>query len=180
MNGVKNKKFSIKDITILAACTSIIFVQEQALFFLPNIQLTVLLLVVYSKRLGLIKTSIIIFIHTLLDCIVTGSLNLYYFPFMLLGWLLIPIIITIFFKKCENPLILAAMGVVFSLLYSWCFIIPNLLIPNGNITGTSFVSYLVADLPFESLIAASSFISILWLYIPCIKIFDKVLKEAKA
>ena len=103
MNGVKNKKFSIKDITILAACTSIIFVQEQALFFLPNIQLTVLLLVVYSKRLGLIKTSIIIFIHTLLDCIVTGSLNLYYFPFMLLGWLLIPIIITIFFKKCENP-----------------------------------------------------------------------------
>ena len=103
MNGVKHKKFKIIDIAIIASCISIIFVQEQILSFLPNIQLTILLLVVYSKKLGCLKTSIIVIIHSLLDCLVTGSLNLYYFPFILIGWLIIPIIITLFFKKCESP-----------------------------------------------------------------------------
>ena len=39
----------VKDITIIAAFAAILFIQEQALSFLPNIQLTVFLLVLYSK-----------------------------------------------------------------------------------------------------------------------------------
>ena len=176
MLGVNNK-FSIKDIAIVAACISIIFVQEQLLFFLPNIQLTILLLVVYSKRLGFIKTSIVVVVHTFLDCLVTGSLNLYYFPFMMIGWMMIPIIICLFFRKCENPFIFSIMGIVFALIYCWIFIIPNILIPNGFINSTGIINYLVADSTFEILLAASSFISILWLYTPCVKAFDKILKE---
>ena len=179
MNGI-SKKFSIKDIAIIAACIAIVFVQEQILFFLPNIQLTVLLFIVYSKRLGLVRTSIIVVIHTLLDCLVTGSLNLYYFPFMLLGWIIIPFIITIFFKKCENPFVLAVMGIVFSFIYSWMFVIPNILIPSGYININVIINYLIADITFEILLAASSFISVLWLYTPCIKTFDKVVKEMYA
>lgn len=176
MHGV-NSRFTIRDIAIIAACISIIFVQEQILSFLPNIQLTILLLVVYSKRLGFIRTSIIVVVHTFLDCLVTGSLNLYYFPFMMLGWMIIPFIITIFFRRCENSFILAIMGTIFALIYCWIFIIPNILIPNGFMNITSIINYLIADLTFEILLAASSFISILWLYIPCAKVFDKILKE---
>lgn len=169
--------FSVKDIVVVAACISIVFVQEQILSFLPNIQLTILLLILYSKKLGLIKTSIIIVIHSFLDCLVTGSLNIYYFPFMLIGWVFIPIIIKIFFKKTESVFILAVMGIVFSLLYSWIYIIPNVLIPNESITKVGIINYLVADATFEVLLASSSFLSILWLYNPCSKAFDKILKE---
>lgn len=179
MRGVKRINFRIIDIAIIASCISIIFVQEQILSFLPNIQLTILLLIVYSKKLGFIKTSLIVVIHTLLDCLITGSLNLYYFPFMLLGWMIIPIIISIFFKKCESPIVLAVMGIVFAIIYSWIFIIPNIIIPNGFLNGVGIINYILADILFEVLLAASSFISILWLYIPCSKVFEKVLNETK-
>ena len=52
----------VKDITIIAILAAILFVQEQALSFLPNIQLTVFLLVLYSKTLKLWKVLLIIFI----------------------------------------------------------------------------------------------------------------------
>lgn len=168
---------SIKDVVVIATCISIVFVQEQILSVLPNIQLTILLLVLYSKKLGLIKTSIIVIIHSFLDCLVIGSLNLYYFPFMLIGWLLIPIIINLFFKKTESVIILSIMGIVFALLYSWVYIIPNVLIPNESISKLGLINYLAADILFEVLLAGSSFLSILWLYNPCSKVFDKVLKE---
>lgn len=170
-------RFSIKDIVIIAACISIIFVQEQILSFLPNIQLTILLLVLFSKKLGIIRTSIIIIIYSFLDCLVTGSLNLYYFPFMLIGWLLIPVIITLFCKKTESSIILALMGIIFAVFYSWIYIIPNVLIPNEAISVISVINYLAADLTFEVLLASSSFLSILWLYSPCSIAFDKILKE---
>jgi len=168
---------SIKDIVIIAACISIVFVQEQLLSFLPNIQLTSLLLILYSKKLGLIKTIIIVIIHSFLDCLVTGSLNLYYFPFMLMGWLLIPVIINLFFRKTESVITLSIMGIVFALLYSWAYIIPNVLIPNESISNVGLINYLAADITFEIILASSSFLSILWLYNPCSKVFDKILKD---
>ena len=83
------KKITIKDMVIIAVCTAILFVQEELLSFLPNIQFTVFLIVLYSKKLGFFKTSFIVIIHTILDNLFMGSFNIIYFPFMLLGWLLI-------------------------------------------------------------------------------------------
>lgn len=170
-------KFSIKDIVLVAACISIIFVQEQILSFLPNIQLTVLLLVLFSKKLGFVKTSIIILIHTLLDCLITGSLNLYYFPFMVLGWLSIPLICCTFFKKTNSSLILGTVGIIGSLIFSWIFIIPNILVANSTVNLSIITYYLIADLPFEAILACSSFLSIIWLYNHCSKVFDVVLNK---
>ena len=170
-------KFSIKDIVLIAACISIVFVQEQILSFIPNIQLTVLLLVLFSKKLGFIKTTIIVFIHSLLDCLITGSLNLYYFPFMILGWLSIPLICCTLFKKINSSLILGIAGIMGSLIYSWIFIIPNIIVANSTINLSIIIYYLVADLPFEALLACSSFLSIVWLYNPCSKVFDDILSK---
>ena len=52
--------FRTKDLTIIAVFSAILFVQELALSFIPNVQLTVFLLVLYSKVFGLKKTFIII------------------------------------------------------------------------------------------------------------------------
>ena len=62
LNIMENKlKITVKDICYIAALTAILVVQEFALSFLPNIQLTILLLMVYSRVLGLKKTFFILF-----------------------------------------------------------------------------------------------------------------------
>ena len=134
----------IKDITVIAFFTGILFIQEQLFSFIPNVQLTVFLLVLYSKVFGLKKTCIIILIHTILDNFVIGSLNLIYFPFMLIGWLIIPIVTTTILKKTNNNIVLALAGIIFSLIYCWIFIIPNVIVYKINI-----LTYLSADIIFE-------------------------------
>ena len=162
----------IKDITLIAILTTILFVQEQLLSFIPNVQLTVFLLVIYSKVLDFKKTSIIVLLHTLLDNIINGSMNIIYFPFMLLGWMLIPIFITTVFKKTENSLILGLIGIAFSFIYCWLFMIPQIIIYNVNI-----FEYLLSDLFFEIALAISSFLTILWLYGVTSKFLRNILKK---
>ena len=58
-----NKVLSVRDIAIVAILTAILFVMEQVLSLVPNVQLTVLLLMIFAKKLGILKSSIIILIH---------------------------------------------------------------------------------------------------------------------
>lgn len=157
-----------KEIVVLALFAALLFVQEQVLTFLPNIQLTVFLLILYSKMLGMKKTLLIILIHVLLDNLVMGSMNPLFICFMLLGWSIIPI--TLHILKVESSMKLAVLSIVFALLYSWVYIIPNVIVYEMD-----FMAYLMADIPFELLLAMSSFITTLWLYEPCKKVFIKYL-----
>lgn len=155
----------VKDITLMALLTAILFVQEQAFTLLPNIQLTVMLLVLYSKVLGLKKTTFIILVHTLLDNLVMGSFNLYFIAFMLAGWLLIPLLLTTVFKKVESTIALAFLGILFSFLYSWVMAPASLIIQDA-LTLPLLIAYLQIDIWWEILLAMSSFLTILWLYEP--------------
>lgn len=166
------KKINVKDICIIAVSTAIIFVLEQLLSFLPNIQLTVFLIVLFSKKLKFLKTIIIVIIHTILDNLVMGSFNIIFFPFMLIGWSIIPIMLSTLFKKINSSLGLSLLGILFSFIYCFIMIIPNIIILK-----IEFLPYFIADIPFELLLALSSFLSILWLYKPCCKLFDIVLDE---
>ena len=98
MAGKQNKKswITVRDITDIAVLACILFIQEELLTFLPNIQLTIFLLILYSKKLGFIRTSIIVAIHVILDNLVMGSFNLVYTPAMFIGWMTIPILICLF------------------------------------------------------------------------------------
>ena len=168
----ENKMLTTRDITLIAILTAILFVQEQVLSFLPNFQLTVFLLVLFSKKIGFINTIIITTIHVLLDNLVMGSFNFIYVPFMLIGWLIIPVLLNTIFKKVNSNILLAVLGVMFSFIYCWIYIIPNCIILQ-----TDFFSYLIADVIWEILLASSSFITILLLYTPCSNVLDKVLKR---
>ena len=166
-------KSKTRTLVIIAILSVILFVQEQVLNFLPNINLTIFLLVLYSKKLGFKMTSAIIFIYCLLDNIIMGSFNITYFPFMLIGWLLVPLFVCIIFKDINDEKRLALLGAGLSFLYCWVFIIPGILIMK-----IGFLSYLVSDIPFELLLALSSFLSILLLYKPCSSLFDHyILKQ---
>lgn len=160
---------TVKDITLIALLAVILFVQEEALSFIPNVQFTVFLLILYAKKLGFFKTCFIILIYVILDNLAMGSLNFIFMPFMFIGWILIPIIVCTFFKKTENPLPLAFIGVICSFAYCWIYMIPACYI--GKIDP---VAYFTADILWELILAACSFLSVLWLYKPCADIFVKI------
>lgn len=162
-----------KDIILLALLTAILFIQEQILSFLPNIQLTVFLIILYSKVFKTKKTIVMVLIYVILDNLFMGSMSLLYTPAMLIGWLIIPITMGTIFKNVEKPLYLGLLGVMYSFIYSFLFIIPNMIL-----TKISFAAYMISDIPFEIMLAGSSFITIIWLYEPLKKVLEKLtLKE---
>ncbi len=165
-------KLTVKKITIYALLTSILFVQEQALSFLPNIQLTFFLIILYTKVLGRTPTLIITVTHVLLDCLCNGSLTPIILIPMLIGLCIIPITLGTFFKNVKNPLILASFGVLYSICYCMCFTITNWLFLKVNIK-----AYIIADIPFVILLSMSSFLSILLLYQPLSNILHKCLEK---
>ena len=154
---------AIKDTALIAICAAVLFVQQMAFSFLPNIQLSTLLIVLYAKVLGFKRTSLIIVIHVIAYNLLSpfGSVIPVYIPFMFTAWMLIPISLSTFLKKIESSLGLAFVGLVFGFVYGWMYIPPAVFI-----TGTPFVAYLVMDIPFEIVMAISNFITILWLYYP--------------
>lgn len=168
---MKNNQI-IKNITILAFLTSILFVQEQILQFIPNIQLTIFLIILYAKKLKLKNTIIIILIHTILDNIFYSTFHL--IPIMFIGWMIIALGIYIFFKKIENPIILALYSIIGSLIYSSIFMIYNIITIKIN-----FLSYIIADIPFTIILSISSFLSVMWLYQPLKQLMDKFLKQGE-
>ncbi|MCM1260957.1 MAG: hypothetical protein NC182_07505 [Prevotella sp.] len=155
-------KRTCRQMVYYALFTAILFVQEQLLGFLPNIQFTIFLLVLYAKVFGCLPTLGIIMIHVGLDCIINGSIAPFVVIPMGIGYAFIPIFIHFFLKNTNKPLFLALYGILSSILYSLCFTITNALFLDISIK-----HYILADIPFVLLLCASSFLSILWLYAPC-------------
>ena len=86
---------------------------------------------------------------------------------MMIGWMLIPLLLNSLFKKVNDSFPLGLLGILFSFLYSWI-----MLIPQAFITEVDLAAYWIADIPFEILLALSSFLTILWLYQPSIKVLQ--------
>ncbi len=160
----------IKEITLMAALSCILFVQKIILSLLPNISLTVFLMILYAKKLGFFKSSIIILVYIILDNLVVGSFNIIFTPFMILGWMLIPILTCTLFKKVDHPLWLGGLGIVCSFFYCWIYLIPNVIFLHLDP-----MYYLIQDLTFEIILAVSSFLSTIILYHPLSKVFDSYL-----
>ena len=163
---------STKDITLISVMTTILFVQEQLLSSLPGIQLTIFLMVLYTKTLGFTKSTLIIILHVLLDNLYMGSFSLMYTPTMLIGWLIIPLTLSTVFKKVENPISLGILAMIYSFIYSWLYVIPSYLLFKIDP-----ILYIMSDIPFEIMLALCSFVSVLLLYNPCFKAIRSLLKE---
>jgi len=161
---------SIKDAALIAVCAAILFVQQLALSFLPNIQFTTLLIILFTKVLGFKKTTFIIIIHVMVINILSpyGPLMPIYIPSMFIGWMLIPIGLTTIFKKLNSAYALALFGFVFGFVYGWLYIPIAVLVLD-----IPFEAYFMMDLPFELIMALSNFLTVLWLYEPLRKMLQK-------
>lgn len=148
----------IKDIVLISTLTAILFVQQIALSFIPNVQLTTLLILVYTKVIGFKKTSIIIMLHVLIFNILSpfGPSLIVEIPFMIIAWIIFSLVSKLL---RENVYVLATFGFLFGFIYGFILIIPAVLIMDSP-----FLPYLISDIPFEILMALANFITIIWLY----------------
>jgi len=155
------------DVALIAILSAILLVQQIALSFLPNVQTTVLLIVLYTKVLGFKKTTLIIMIHVILYNTLSpfGAVIPLHFISMFVGYMIIPISLQTIFKKLKSPLQLASAGLLFGFLYGWAFIPVSVFV-----LGIPFMTYFLMDLPFEMVMAVSNFLSIYWLYEPLSKL----------
>ena len=160
-----------RELCVMALLTVILFAQEQMLNFLPNINFTILLMVLYAKTLGFAKSSMIITVYLLFDAIYMGSLNPIWTTAQWIGWMMIPILMCTVFKKTEDSLKLAFVGALCALLYCWILILPTMWVLHVN-----FKAYMIKDIPFELLLAASAFLGILLLYDPLRKLLNKLMR----
>ncbi len=164
---------AIKDAALIAVLTSILFVQQLALSFMPNVQFTTLLLVLYAKVIGFKKTSLIVVIHVMAVNILSpfGPVLPIQIPAMLIGWFLVPFLLTTIFRKFNSAWSLAIFGFFFGFVYCWMYIPASVFILD-----IPFLTYLYADIVFELIFAVSNFLTILWLYEP----LKKLLIEQKS
>lgn len=157
----------VKDVALLGILTAILYLVDQVLSFVPFLQLSMLLIILFSRKMGTLKTSIIVIIYVILEYIGAGF-NLLFFIFSVIGWLFVPLLTNFLFRKTKSVISIALQGVLFSFLYSWIHIIPSCIIIESSI-----IDYLSMDVFFEISLAISSFVSILLLYKPLEKVIDR-------
>lgn len=158
---MKGMRYKLIDLMIISMFTAIIFTLEQALSGIPNVQTTVLLLILYTRLLGFKKTMIIVILHTLADNLYMGSLTPNVFIPMLIAWSLIPLLLSTVFKKFKGIVSLTIFAFLFGFIYGWVFIPFQMFIMD-----VEFLPYFLADLPFELLMALSGALSVSILYQP--------------
>lgn len=149
------------DLAVIAILTVIVFTVEQALSFIPNVQLTVVLLIIYTKVVGFKKTIIIVLLHTVIDNLYNGSINPFIVMPMLIGWSLIPILLSTIFRKFDSPVWMMLFAFIFGFVYGWMFI------PFTSYQfGINAWAYFLSDLPFEAVMGVSGAISVGLFYTP--------------
>ncbi len=160
-----------RELCIMAMLTVLLFAQEELLNFLPNINFTILLILLYAKVFGLAKCAMIVTVYLIFDAVYMSSLNPIFTSFQWLGWMVNPILTCTLFKNTEDSLRLAFAGALYALMYCWIMIFPTIYILHVPAKG-----YIAADIPFELLLAASAFLGILLFYEPLRKLLNKLMR----
>ena len=174
MNSARTRT---KKLVLIAMFIAIIFAQEEALTFIPNVQLTVLLLMVYGAVVGPLWGSVIVLAHCFLDNVFMGSLMPQVFIPMALGW---ECVMLLGFLGKKFPLYVKVIfSILGALIYCWMFVLFN----SFMFVNIDIYKYIIADIPFEIILCCSSGISVALLYVPIYKLandgynFDKIEKE---
>jgi len=163
----------LRRLIILAMSVTILFVQEQVLTFIPNVQFTTLLIVLYASLFTFRENVIIIFVHVILDSLYMGAFNPLYMTPMFIGWVLIPLFYNTVMGKTKDEKKLAGFAFIMGFVYGWTFI-PFAMFQLGI---DNFWAYLIADIPFEIIMALTNFMTVLWLYKPMYVILSRELER---
>ena len=163
----------IKELVLLALSTSILVVQELMFSFLPNIQLTTLLIMVYTYVYGFKKSVVIVFVYVIIDNLLFGSITMFNIVIpMLIGWLMIVTIFSVISSKTKNMIVYLILAYLFGHLYGLIFTPFQAWMMNIEI-----IPYLLADIPWQVVMGLTNAIAILWLFDPLQRFLSKLYRE---
>jgi len=162
---------SVKRMIMIALAVTIIIIQEELLVMIPNVQFTVLLIILFSSIFTLKESIIMVFVYVLIDSMYMGALNPLYMTPMILAWSFIPFSIHTYLRGTKSEVKLAIFALGFGFLYGMAFI-PFKMIEQGI---TQLWPYFIADLPFEIIMSVTGFLTVILLFKPLysvVKQFD--------
>ena len=157
---------SVKKLCYIVVLTTILFVQEEVLTFIPSVQLTFFLIILYGVTVGLGYGSIIVIIHVLLDNLYMSSFTIFTIFPMIIGYE-----ITLLFGyllRNKNEWIIAIASAICALIYAALFIPVNVFIYNVDAR-----AYIIADIPFDIVMMCSNVLCVLLLYKPMYKVLTE-------
>ena len=164
---------SVRRLLMIALSVPIIIIQEELLVMIPNVQFTVLLIILFSSIFTMKESLIMVFVYVLIDSMYMGALNPLYMIPMVLAWSLIPLSLHTVLRKTKNEMVLAFFALGFGFLYGWMFI-PFKIIEQGI---TEVWPYFIADLPFEIIMSVTGFVTVILLYQPLYRVLSQFNKE---
>ena len=141
---------------------SIVFVQEQILTFIPNVQFTTVLILVFASVFTFREMVVFILVYVLLDNMVMAGLNPLIMTPMFLAWLVILAIYYTLMQRTTNEHVLAFFGLLIAPIYGFMFV-PFVMLQTGI---TELWPYILADFPFQFIMATANFLTILWVFAP--------------
>ena len=170
-------QLTVWEICVMAFLTAILLLQKELLSFAPNIQLNLLLILLYAKVLGLWRTVLILAVYVFLDAFFWGSLNPIFTTAQWIGWMLGPLITCLCLKKEERTVPLAFWTLLFGFLYSWTMVVPTAFTLTNNLDRLG--EYMLVDLPYEIILSVCGFVTVLFLYEPLVKLLRRLWQQQR-
>jgi hypothetical protein len=145
---------TVRRMIIIATMITIVVALEQLMAMLPNIQLTIVLLMVFISVLNLPESLILVLVYTILDNFI-GGISIYFIP-MLFAWSIYALVVYYLKRNHQRLIIFGALfPIIFSVLLGVPYIIIHQLDPIG---------YFIADIPFTVIFIVNNLLTIAWLY----------------
>lgn len=155
-------KQQLRILTLTAMFLAVIVVLEASMVMLPNVQLTVLLMMVFAtlfpKALFVPFVVAYVVIDNFTGIFLMGSIDFMILIPMALAWLLLLYGTRALLKAPFWVLLLFSFG--FGFVYGWMYIPAHVL----KFGITTLWPYFIADLPFEITMAISNIVSVFLLY----------------
>ena len=158
-------KLDSKNIALIAMMVAVIETCKMAIAFLPNIELTSFLLIMFTLYFGA-KILYVIPVFILIEGVIFGIgpwwiMYLYAWPIL--------VILTLFIQKKESAFALAMLSGIFGLLFgAMCSLVY--LVAGGPYAA---ISWWIAGIPWDLVHGISNFIIMLVLYKPMKHILNK-------
>lgn len=154
---------------------AVLVAQEYVLTGIPQVQLTVILILVYAHFLRYGELVTLVVAYVLLDNLLMGSFSLLYTPTMLIIWPLFTVAARSLRHKPDYANFLLAT--IFPFIYGWAFIPASMVVMHLD-TAPKVLAYFLADLPAELAMAAVSVITFLALYTPLKELLKYLFERA--
>ena len=157
----------IRELLFIANYLVIVFVSKMLLAGIPNVQVTFLLMLLFVANFKIQKYLVFLISFVILEFLAWGYFTLI-FP-ALFAWLALYGLYSVFNSNSIHSLV--AIAILFTPVHALTYAMHDIIL--GHIGWQGLVAYLSAGIPFSVAFAASSVVSVVWLFDPLNKLIQK-------